>query len=178
MNLVIKRGLSPFVPKSYLRRIATLTPNILAPTVVIFLFLTGCSALAADKADWDKKITQMCEKDGGVKILEKVHITKKDIEFLGHATGYINVPMKETSSKNAPVYWESTDTYLLKGDPEVWRTNGTVIRRVDQKIVATWIAYFRRGGDAPSFAHPSSFSCPLSLSSDLGHLFIVDGVQQ
>ena len=144
---------------------------IVALPILVFGFYEG------RKAYWDAKVREMCEKDGGVRILERVRISKADVEVLGHNNGKISVPIKEAAPRNAPVYSEMKTTHLREWNPEVWRREVSVVRREDQKVVAAWVSYSRVGGDFPTFAHPSSRGCPdlRRVTSDLEHLFIVEG---
>ena len=161
------------------RRIATLTPNVLVPISVLSV-LSGCVVYDARKADWDQKITEMCEKDGGVQIYEKVNISADEAKLLPHVSGKLSATIKRLADLNAPVITEEVRTHLHDSAPEVWRTEVTFIRRSDNKVVARRVTYSRRGGDFPSIAHDSYFGCPdPELNTfQLGHLFIIDGVQQ
>ena len=150
---------------------------ILIPIVLIVAAIGWYVYYEARKAYWDHQVKQMCEKDGGVHILERVNISKSDIDLLGRNNGKISVPIKSLAPPNAPVYSESTTRYLRKSDPEIWRREEVIKRRADQTIVALWVFYSRVGGDFPTFANPSYFGCPElnRITSDLEHLFIVEG---
>ena len=129
------------------------------------------------KAYWDAQVREMCAKDGGVKIFEQLRVSPMDITFLGRLDGKISVPSKESASSNAPAYSEFKIKDIREGSPRVWRSESTIRRRKDQVIVAQWVTYTRAGGDFPSPAHDSSFTCPdlKTITNDLQKLFIVEG---
>ena len=143
--------------------------------------LASCAGyVPGQQAYWDAKVKEMCEKDGGVKIFEKLRVSKADIELLERVDGKIGVHPKELANPNAPAYEELKITDLRGWNPRVSRSEMIVIRRADQAVVARAIIYARSGGDFPSPAHPSSFSCPdfKTIISDLQQLFIVEGNSQ
>lgn len=145
---------------------------------LFFTAFTGCMGyVPGQQSYWDAQVKEMCERDGGVKIYEKLHISKSDIDLLGRVDGKIDVPIKQLAKPNSPVYAELKITNLQEGNPQVTRTESTIIRRIDQVIIARWIVYSRFGGDFPSLAHPSTLRCPdiKKITSDLQSLFIVDG---
>lgn len=147
------------------------------PFILIGLLMLAVLFFEGRKAYWDNKVRQMCEKDGGVVIFDKVYISKGDIDLLGRNDGKIAVPTKDLAHVNAPVYSESKTAYLRDANPKVWRKDVSVIRRADQKTIAKWVFYSRVGGDFPTFGHPSYFGCPdlKIITSDLERIFIVKG---
>jgi hypothetical protein len=150
---------------------------LMIPVAILVLLLLVIGYYEGRKAFWDAKIREMCEKDGNVRILERVRISKAEIGLLGRNNGKIAVPVKDLAPAGAPVYAESKTTRLKDLNPEVRRMEVVVIRRADQKPVARWIYYSRIGGDFPTFAHPSSFGCPdlRRITSELDRMFIVEG---
>jgi hypothetical protein len=154
--------------------------RILGGTVLasLALGLSGCFGwVPFRQAYWDAKVKEMCEKDGGVTISEKLHISKSDIDLLGRVDGKIGVPMKDLAHPNAPAFAVNQITILRDGNPGVWRSEWAVTRRVDQVIIARVVIYNRSGGDFPSPAHESRFTCPdlKVITSDLQQLFVVEG---
>jgi hypothetical protein len=150
---------------------------ILIPLLLIAAVVGWYGYCEARKAYWDKQVEELCNKDGGVHILEKIKISKTQAELLPHANGRISVASKELATPNAPVYAENTTTYLRSANPNVRRYEEVVVRRVDQRVVARWIYYARVGGDFPSPAHESHFGCPdlNRITLELDHMFIVEG---
>lgn len=144
---------------------------------IIVSLVLAISFYEGRKAYWDSRVREMCEKDGGVQIFEKMSISKAEADLLPRGNGKLGVTSKDLASANAPAYSNRRSTRLNEWNPEVQRIEHAVIRRADQKIVARWIQYGRIGGDFPSIAHPSSFACPDAkrITSDLERLFIVEG---
>ncbi|MDP1537817.1 MAG: hypothetical protein Q8L95_11600 [Burkholderiales bacterium] len=146
--------------------------------LLLSAMLAGCMGyVPGQQSYWDAQVREMCEKDGGVTVYEKVSISRSDIDLLGRVGGKIGIPAKELASPNAPVYEELKISYLKQGNPQITRSEMTIVRRLDQLVVARAIIYARSGGDIPSPSHPSSFSCPdmKVIRSDLQQLFVVEG---
>jgi hypothetical protein len=147
--------------------------------VVLVAVPPGCMGYVPGRQTyWDEKVKEMCEKDGGVKIIEKLRITKTDIDLLGKIDGKIGVPIKALAHPKAPAYAELKTTDLREWNPRVSRSESTIIRREDQAVVARSVVYARSGGDIPTgLSEGTSFVCPdlKAISSDLQQLFIVDG---
>src|SRR5688500_192867 len=81
---------------------------LMVPVALVVLVLLTIGFYEGRKAYWDYQVREMCAKDGGVRILERVRISKTDINFLGRNDGKIAVPVRELAPPNAPVYSEST----------------------------------------------------------------------
>src|SRR4051794_21078862 len=91
--------------------------------IVLALTLTGCmSYLPGRQTYWDDKVKALCDEDGGVRIFEKLHISKADIDVLGTADGEISIPIRELAHPNAPVYAVHQRTNIRTEEPYVWRT--------------------------------------------------------
>lgn len=130
---------------------------LLAPFVLIALGIAYCEA---NKAYWDHKVKELCEKDGGVKVFEKLKLTKEEYEKNDGKNGAIHVMPERTSLRNHEYAWKSIDTVLHESNPDVWRTEYVTYRKSDRKELGKWITYTRRGGDMPTgISHDSSFSC-------------------
>lgn len=144
---------------------------------LLVLFVHGCAGYVPGRqAYWDAQVRQMCEKDGGVQIFEKLHVARSQLQSLGTLNGNISVPSKEVASRHSPAYAETYITYIRRGNPRVSRTEHRIIRRHDAALVAQWVVYSRFGGDFPSPAHESSFSCPdlTNINRDIQPLFVVE----
>lgn len=145
--------------------------------VIVALLVHGCAGYVPGRQGyWDAQVREMCVKDGGVKIFERMHVARSQLKRLGTFNGNISVPSKEVASRNSPAYAETHVTYIRKGNPQVTRTEHRIIRRHDAALIAKWVVYARFGGDFPSPAHGSSFSCPdlMNISRDLQPLFVVE----
>ena len=154
--------------------------NKLLVALLLLVTLVGCAGYVPGRQSyWDAQVKEMCEKDGGVQIIEKLRITKLDVNLLGGgADGKIDIMIKELAHPRAPVYAVIKETIIREVNPSVWRSESEIVRRVDQVIVARWVAYSRSGGDFPTgLAHDSRFTCPdlKKITSDMQQLFIVEG---
>lgn len=149
--------------------------------LTIAVVLSGCAGyVPGAKSYWDARVKELCAKDGGVKIYEKLHVTKTDIENLGRVGGGIAIPIKRLADPNAPVYAINQITHIRDKDPEVWRSEWRIIRRKDQAVIAIEVSYHRAGGDAVVVDQPSGYTCPAPdrLNADLQSLFVLEGGAQ
>jgi hypothetical protein len=143
--------------------------SAIAATPIVFFELR--------KAHWDRKITQLCQSDGGVTVFERVRISPAQRALLGSVDQKIAIPIKELAPPDAAVYSQLKTTHLRVADPEVWRDEVSVIRAADQKTIARWVVYSRLGGDFPTFAHPSRHACPdlEQITSEVQRVFLLEG---
>lgn len=150
---------------------------LMIPAVLIAALILAVGFYEGRKAYWDAQVREMCAKDGGVTIYQKLHISKAEVRLLGTVGGMIGIPAKELARPNAPVHEELKIIDIRRASPQVSRSEMLILRRSDGAIVAKAIIYARSGGDFSSPAHPSSFSCPelKAVISDLQQLFIVAG---
>jgi hypothetical protein len=151
---------------------------LMIPVALVVLLILAVAFYEGRKAYWDYRVREMCEKDGGVKILEKLRISRLDIEHLGRVGGKIGVPVKELAHPNSPAYSILTITELRDSNPRVSRGESVIVRRTDQRVVALLVVYTRSGGDFPTgFSEGTSLACPnlKNITSDLQQLFVVEG---
>lgn len=88
------------------------------------------------KAYWDWRVKEMCEKDGGVCIFERVRIIAAEAALLPRSRGNLGVASDALIHSAAPVY-SKTEVENLSGPvPQIQRREVTVIRRSDSKVVA------------------------------------------
>jgi len=129
------------------------------------------------KAYWDAQVTEMCAKDGGIKVYETVKLPADKFNEWGQINFY-----KPTRGENTigPEYQFKRKTiYYRQGNPEVSRIHHQVIRRSDSKLLGDTVFYGGGGGDGPGPWHGSSFRCPDPVEGEpnalLKFIFIVDG---
>src|SRR5687767_2071730 len=95
------------------------------------------------------------------------------------ADGRLSVATKNSAHPDAPVYAVRQVAQIRDSNPRVQRIESTVIRRVDQAVVARQVIYARAGGDFPTgMSEGTSFICPdgQKLTTDLHEqLFIIEG---
>lgn len=154
------------------------------PAALIVLLILVIGFYEGRKAYWDAQVREMCAKDGGVTIFERVRVSKADIDrrVLPIAGGMLSVAIKELAHPEAPVYGLERITRLHEaGNLRVSRIEVLVIRRTDQAVVAKEVSYGRFGGDLPTgLAHDSSYGCPdlKANAASLAKLFIVEGASK
>jgi hypothetical protein len=129
-------------------------------TKLLGLFLlplaAACSNGPIAKAALDDEVRRLCAIDGGIKVYETVKLPAEKFNQQGNAL----IPDKANVKPNDAYYYEWNVNYLLKGNPELWRSEHQIIRAHDRKIIGTSVRYSRRGGDVYGPWHDSSFSCP------------------
>lgn len=137
----------------------------LIPVVLVLLLALVFAFFEGRKAYWDYRVKEMCERDGGIVVYEKVSIPDKYVD----KNGIIRIPQKlPVSGRRQGFEAEATDLFYYEWIDEPIRTGSlavgrhtlNIIRSTDKKILGSMIIYSRSGGDLPTFAHPSSFSCP------------------
>jgi len=149
---------------------------------VITAALAGCAGwVPGRQAYWDAKVEEMCEKDGGVTIYERVRISRAEINrhvLPMTADGRLGFTIKELAHPDAPIYAVERTTQIRDGNPRVQRVESEIVRRTNQVVVAKWVIYARAGGDFPTgLSDGTSFICPnlQKMTSDLNdQLFIVE----
>lgn len=125
----------------------------LAFAVALVAFLPGC-----EKWQLDAQVRELCAKDGGMKIYETVALPPDQFDKWGMVKLY-----RPTGGEDAlgPEYiYRQQDTYIRRGNPELWRSHTAVVRRSDGKVLGEIVRYTRRGGDMPGPWADSSLSCP------------------
>jgi len=145
--------------------------------VVIGLPVAWFAFCEARKAYWDWRVTQMCEKDGGVIVYQTIQLSDSEYKNLGGSYGAIPVPERR-SSEDAPYVSDTTITNIRESNPRVARWESTIFRRADDIQLGKLVTYARVGGDFPTgIAHQSSFSCRnLNIRLDIERqIFNVDG---
>jgi hypothetical protein len=156
---------------------------VLAVPVVVFAYL---GYVPGRQAYWDWKISGLCQKDGGVAILQQIRLSQADVERgvvpsfwkggVGKGTRRLGIAAKGLEHPEAPVFAETKETALRDARPAVVRRETQVVRRSDSVVVARAVSYQRRGGDSPwSGADETVFSCPDPNVAQAGlhSLFIV-----
>ena len=145
---------------------------ILGPIAILVVGIGGCEAR---KAYYDWQVRQMCEKDGGATVYERMAISPELFEKMKGVADAVLVPDESADKKEIPVYWRRKDQTIREGHPSISRMESMIVRRSDGKILGAVVYYGRGGGDFPfTVSHPSSFLCP--RGADLERkTFIVEG---
>lgn len=129
---------------------------LLSPVIVLILVIVFCEV---NKAYWDHKVKQWCKADGGVKVYERVELTKDEYESMKSNGMYFVIPA-ESMAKEGDGFYLSFKTHVIRAsNPRVEKTEMNMVRAKDKTILATLIGYGRSGGDLIVIDHPSHFSC-------------------
>lgn len=156
-----------------------LIPFYLAIAYVILALL---SALVYDisTSDWDSRIEEMCEAEGGVKIFETVYLTREEFQNFNPIRGELEIPF-ERSPRLAefPYFSRSNITVINEAKPKVIRNDTKILRRSDEKIMAT-STFFGRVSQMSWLGIPygSGYSCLQVNGVDLNvsrELFVIEG---
>lgn len=152
-------------------------------TVLLAATLASCMGWVPGRQSyWDEKVKEMCEKDGGVTVFERVRISKAEISrhvLPMTADGRLGFTTKALAHPDAPIYAVERTTHIRDGNPRVQRVESEIVRRADQVVVAKWVIYARAGGDFPTgLSDGTNFICPdlQKMTSDLHEkLFMIEG---
>lgn len=158
--------------------LSTLGWLLMIPIVIIALLMVTVGFYEGRKAYWDYRVREMCEKDGGVVVFEKLSVSAEQYDDLPRVEGSIAIGSAALSKPSNPAFSVDREIVLKEWDPRVIRWERMVKRRSDGKVVGEIISYSRIGADFPlSFGHPTSFSCPeyKKLYSDQARFFSVLG---
>lgn len=108
---------------------------------------------------WDDMVREMCAKDGGLQVIERVHVSPAEYQTLLGAFGELGLRLESTAPINAPFFLRDSLVRLRPTNPEVARYEQQVVRRIDRKVIAVLRTYMRIGGDAEFVDNSSSTSC-------------------
>ena len=134
---------------------------VLALFLLAVTILAGCAGyVLALRSYWDAQVEKMCENDGGTKIFEVANLPNQQYSLLLDNFGQLVIPVDSPKALDVPLFRKEERIYIREGNPSVRRSEMVIIRRSDQKILGSQVTYSRVGGDLPSPAHTSSFSCP------------------
>lgn len=148
---------------------------LIIPGTIVLLLLLAVGFFEGRKAYWDYQVRGMCEKDGGVFVVQQIHLNADDYRRLGGEQGEIPIPERRSAPTKAEYVSDTDRRVIREGSPSVWRTEATIRVVANDKIIARYINYSRRGGDFPTFAHPSSFSCDQGVGSVSRKIFLIEG---
>ena len=133
---------------------------VLAGTLGFFAWFLW---VAVGRNMWlDHQVRGMCAKDGGINVYEIVTVPPERFDKYGQ----VRVPFKEFAKPEDEYFYEGKNLYLVKGNPEIWRSNYRMIRRHDSKVMGEVASYHRRGGGLLGPWADSSFGCPKDASTN------------
>lgn len=143
---------------------------------IFILLVIGVLICEANKAYWDYKVARWCKEDGGVTVYHKVELTQEEYEKNGGKYGSIPVRSKDISRENEEYAYTNKTKIIHEANPEVRRSEDTIYRKSDGKILGMLVHYSRRDGDFPTGFHPSHFSClDILKNNTLSEIFSIKG---
>lgn len=147
-------------------------------TVISLLALSGC-----ERWTLDRQMEELCKKDGGVKVYEKVTLPASDFTNVGEPLGRYWKSGTPQDERLGPDYkYVVTEEFLVgkqvktsTGEGELRRIHEAIYRRSDNRLLGESIWYSRGGGDGFTFGYqPSGNACPLP-STDLARSTFLRG---
>lgn len=134
----------------------------------------------SEKDHLNAQMTELCKKNGGLKIYEIVKVPMEAYNNGGalKETNYKKLNEKESTFHLGNLYEVRTEiTKIKEGDPlkgegVLEQTYERVIRLSDKKLIAESIHYSRVGGDRWFAGMPSAESCPISDGMERDKIFI------
>jgi hypothetical protein len=133
------------------------------PFLLIGLLILGFISTLISQAYWDYRVEEMCKKDGGRTIYEKVVLSDEQYGAMLDKAGNIHIPSSQTLNGSEKYFYQYESEKIFAGilSLNVTKYSTRVIRREGKNVVAEQIRYGRYGGDFPfSVSHGSSFMCP------------------
>ncbi|TXI27284.1 MAG: hypothetical protein E6Q60_10160 [Nitrosomonas oligotropha] len=124
--------------------------------LLLFASLIVYATFFTEKDRLDREVKRLCAIDGGIKVYETVKLPAERFDQYGQ----ISIPYKKNVKAGDEYYYESSTVYLIRGNPEMWRSHYRVYRAYDSKFLGESVGYARVGGDIPGPWHSSSYSCP------------------
>ncbi|MDB5814737.1 MAG: hypothetical protein JWN23_1854 [Rhodocyclales bacterium] len=126
-----------------------------------------CAALTScEKYELDRRMNEVCQKDGGVKVYETVKLPSEMFD----PAGSVKATLVQNDGKSymliAGAYAVKEDSLDLKsGDPlkgeaSLTRITLKVSRVADGKVLAEGVQYLRAGGDLIVIGHHTQAVCP------------------
>ena len=147
--------------KRYQEGLGLLGWVFMIPVILIGLLVLAVIYCEANKAYWDHKVKQLCEKDGGVTVYEKIELTQDEFKRLG-GNQFAQIPVRSERLRgfeNSPYLSKQITNIVYAGPPIVRRFEFTIYRASDGKILGKMVNYARSGGDAFILDAGTSFSC-------------------
>lgn len=135
---------------------------IVTTTLAATLLLPGCEKYALDR-----QMEELCAKDGGVRVYEKVVLPAEMFDENGDPfPGWTSRPPEQRLGSDYQLDYQTT--YIkqgepLKGEGRLSRHYWKVMRKIDRKILGEGISYGRSGGDFIVLGHFTSKSCPIQF---------------
>ena len=106
-----------------------ITASIVVSLILVVGFYEG------RKSYWDWKVKELCAKDGGVRIFERIAISKEQANSMPKVNDFLGLTPEVLAKPSAPAYLVMRSVVLREGDPTVIRHENQIVRRSDRRIV-------------------------------------------
>lgn len=133
---------------------------IAIPFLIIAFVIIAIGFYEGRKAYWDAEVREMCAKDGGTQIFEKIIISKAQANALPKVGDFLGVATEALAKPSEPAYLRVRRVAIREGNPSILREEQEIVRKSDYKVIGRTIRYGRGGGDFPAYGHPTTYSCP------------------
>lgn len=121
-------------------RASSFKPRPAIASAIAALVLVSCGSIQATY--WDAKIDELCRKDGGVTVYERVSMTREEQKRLGGVGRSIPIPTRQFAAPDAPYISEETTTWLSH-NPDVFRRESLIVRTSDKAVLSRLVNYVR-----------------------------------
>lgn len=148
-------------------------------TVIVLLLAILFALCEANKAYWDYRVQKMCEKDGGIQVLETIRISHSQFIEWGGRDGVrgVPIPFEINKRREIPVFQRGVEKAIRAHFPYVGASVFEVVRIHDGKVLGRATYFHRRGGDFPAPWHESFYSCQnIGLISE--KIILVEGSKE
>lgn len=121
--------------------------------IAVMVTITGC-----EKQRVDAQMEELCKKDGGVNVYERILLSEAELEKKG-----LPIFFNSWNKPGGGYRFISEYKRLKSNKPTLTRYKYSVIREADNKVLGEYIVYIRIGGDIIWRLGPdSSKACPLN----------------
>ncbi|MBK7168834.1 MAG: hypothetical protein IPH83_06180 [Gammaproteobacteria bacterium] len=123
---------------------------LLLPLILAGLGIAYCEA---NKAYWDHRVRGLCKKESDIKIFERVLLMREEYDAMKKVGSYFVPPkMSHFSNRRYKFYHDMENTIIQQSNPDIWapsvgRTDVSIIRKSDSKVIAKYSRFYRIGGD-------------------------------
>lgn len=139
-----------------LGKIATLV--VLGPIAILVVGIGGCEV---HKAYYDWQVRKLCEKDGGVRVYERLSVSTETFASRGGDGGVMSLPDESERQRDVSAFQRVSSKVIKSGYVSIVRYETQVVRWSDSKVMGRLVIYSRSGGDFPFTASaPSYYQCP------------------
>jgi len=133
---------------------------------LVVIGVAGIGGCEARKAYYDWKISRLCETEGGVTVFDQIVVSSTEVSSLPKVGGMLGVAPEALAKSEEPAFSRTKRTLLhSSGGLSVLKYETEILRRSDGKLAARSVTFTRAGGDFPSFAHSSTFTCPEEVAT-------------